>query len=93
MNKLIATFMFLLLFSATIFGQNKASLDNLNREFQLFNYSKVIQLAEALVTNKEEFSKTELIEIYLLKGISHYSLGDSESVKNSFYKILDIDKN
>ncbi|MCF6270159.1 MAG: hypothetical protein L3J41_10635 [Melioribacteraceae bacterium] len=93
MKKLIVTSIFLLLFTADIFGQNKADLEKLNREFQLFNYSKVISLADGFIADKGEYSENELIEIYLLKGISHYSLGESELVKSSFFEILNFDNN
>ena len=93
MKKLIVTSILLALFCTVIYGQNKADLKKLNREFQLFNYSKVISLADGFIADKGGFSKDELIEIYLLKGISHYSLGESELVKESFFEILNLDNN
>ncbi len=93
MKKMFSIFIFLLLFSTTILGQKNNDLDKLNREFQIFNYSKVIILADSFIANSKEFSEDEMIEIFLLKGISHYSLSESESVKNSFNNILDYNQN
>ena len=90
---MLSIFIFLLFFSTVIFGQKNNDLDKLNREFQIFNYSKVIILADSFIANSKEFSEDEMIEIFLLKGISHYSLSESESVKNSFNNILDFNQN
>ena len=93
MKKFIISVIFLSLLTTSIFGQSKKNLGRLNKEFQLFNYSKVVFLANEFLSQKEAFTTKELIEIYLLKGISHYSLGQSESVNNSFYEILKYDSN
>lgn len=93
MKKLILLGIFSFLVSASIFGQNKTSLKELQFQFQSFNYSNVINLADNLLQNKSRFNEDDLIEIYLLKGISHYSLGQSDSVKSSFYEILNLNDN
>ena len=90
MKKLILLGIFSFLVSSSILGQNKTSLKELQFQFQSFNYSNVINLADNLLKNKNQFNKDDLIEIYLLKGISHYSLGQSDSVRSSFYEILNL---
>ncbi|MBU0473955.1 MAG: hypothetical protein KKF62_07295 [Bacteroidetes bacterium] len=82
-----------LLFYFNIFGQNKGGLEELKTQFESFNYSNVISIASILLQDKEQFSEDEIIEIYLVKGISHYSLDQSELVKDCFFEILNLNKN
>ncbi len=93
MKKLILLGIVSFIFSTSILGQNKTSLKELQSQFQSFNYSNVISQADNLLQNKNQFNKDDLIEIYLLKGISHYSLGQTDSVRSSFYEILNLNDN
>ncbi|MEN8194418.1 MAG: hypothetical protein ABFS12_16475 [Bacteroidota bacterium] len=93
MKKIILIIVFSFLFSISNLGQNIAGLEELQTQFQSFNYSKVINIADKLLQNENQFNKDELIEIYLLKGISHYSLGQSDSMRSSFYEILNLNNN
>ncbi len=88
MKKVILISIFSLFFSFNILGQNRADLNELKTQFQSFNYSDVISIADKLLKDKTQLNKDNQIEIYLLKGISHYSLGQSDSVRTSFYEII-----
>lgn len=90
MKKLILLIIFFQFFTFGVFAQNRVALDTLNTQFQSFNYSGVISIAEDLLKSKNQFSENELIEIYLIKGISHFSLGQSNLVKDSFFEILNL---
>lgn len=93
MNKILIISIITVLIYSTLLGQNKNSLEELKTQFQTFNYSKVISEAESLLANKSQFSDKEIIEIYLIKGISHYTLGQSELMEISFYEILNLNNN
>ena len=93
MKKLILIFLFTLLLIFDINGQDKNSLEEMKVEFQAFNYSNVIAIAENLLQDKNRYNEEEQIEIYLLKGISHYSLKQLDDVKTSFFEILKLDSN
>ena len=90
MKKTILINILFLFLSLNIFGQNNNKLEELKTQFQSFNYSKVINLADSLLNNKNQFSEIELIDIFLIKGISHYSLGQESLVKDSFSEILSL---
>ena len=91
--KILLVSITLLLFCNNMFAQNKGGLEELKTQFESFNYASVISKADILLQKKEQFGENELIEIYLLKGISHYSLNQSESVKDCFFEILNLNKN
>jgi hypothetical protein len=91
MKKAILTSICSLLFIFNISAQNKDDLEELKTRFESFNYSNVISIAEKMLEDKTRYSEDELIEIYLLKGISHYSLKQPEEVKSCFYEILKLD--
>jgi hypothetical protein len=93
MKKLILVTIFFQFFTFGVIAQNRNALDNLNIQFQSFNYSNVISIADDLLKNKNQLSEDELIDIYLIKGISHFSLGQSNLVRDSFFKILELNSN
>jgi hypothetical protein len=92
MKKVILLSICSLLFILNINAQNKDGLEELKNQFQSFNYSSVISIAEKLLQDISRFSENELIEIYLLKGISHYSLKQNDEVKSCFYEILKLNR-
>ncbi len=71
--------------------QNSAKLDSLVQEFEAFNYTRVIALADSLLKTDPNFSDNQLINIYRIKGISQFSLQDEEEAQISFRAILNID--
>ncbi len=89
-NRLIA---FLLIFlTFTCLAQEKNySLEGLEKSFSNFEYSKTVLIADSLLTNKNVISKNDLIEIYRVKAISHYSLLEINKARNSFVDILNIE--
>ncbi len=48
-------------------------------------------MLDELLNIKEKFSNPDLIEIYRMKGISHYALLDDSEARLSFIEILKID--
>ena len=80
------------LFSINIFCQiNGDSLKTLKKQFESFEYQKVINSANILLTGKDTISKANLKEIYRMKGISHFSINQDDSARYSFRQILQLD--
>lgn len=67
------------------------SLSSMKRKFDQFKYVDVIAMANKLLLMKAPFSKEDILDIYKLKGISHYSLSEDDAAKKSFIEILRID--
>lgn len=67
------------------------SLQLMKKRFDQFKYGDVISLANKLLLKKAPFTRNDIIEIYKLKGISHYSLSEDDAAKKSFIEILRID--
>ncbi|MGE5807036.1 MAG: hypothetical protein ACM34O_14560 [Ignavibacteria bacterium] len=67
------------------------SLISLKRNLEKFEYSSVINGANRLLLQKERLLKKEIIEVYRLKGISHFALAEDENAERSFVEILKID--
>lgn len=90
--KIWITCTLLFLFSINIFCQiNGDSLKILKKQFESFEYQKVINRANRLLAGKDTISKANLKEIYRMKGISHFSINQDDSARYSFRQILKID--
>jgi hypothetical protein len=92
MNKLL---LILILFFASLkpllSQDNKEALEDLTRKFSNFEYAEVIKNASQLIKDKNQFTRLELIEIYRMKGIAHYSMLDEQQARLSFLEILKVD--
>ncbi len=83
---------FLLICSINSFSQvNGDSLKVLKKQFETFEYQKVINRANLLLARKDTISKANLKEIYRMKGISHFSINQDDSARYSFRQILQLD--
>lgn len=67
------------------------SLALMKKKFDLFKYGDVISIANRLLLKKAPFNRADIIDIYKLKGISHYSLSEDDAAKKSFIEILRMD--
>ncbi len=87
------SFIIAILFSSVnIFSQgNDEILQKLTQNFRDFEYKQVIDFADSVLKKNEDFSNPELMEIYRMKGISHYALLDDRETRLSFIEILKID--
>ena len=61
------------------------------QKFRNFEYDSVITYASKALAEKEHFSSENLIDIYELKAISHFSLLEMNASLSSFLEILKID--
>ena len=89
-NSIISLFVLLVLFS-NLFSQSENTLDSLIAKYNSFDYTGAIDVANNLIGAKQNFTDDELIRVYVIKGIAHYSLGQLESAKISFTNILELD--
>ena len=82
----------LLICSINSFSQvNGDSLKVLKKQFESFEYQKVINRANLLLARKDTISKANLKEIFRMKGISHFSINQDDSARYSFRQILQLD--
>jgi hypothetical protein len=63
----------------------------IKKQFDSFEYGEVIKNANRLLTWRDSISNDNLIQIFRMKGISHFSLTEDQAAKESFTEILKID--
>lgn len=80
---------FFLLTITRVFAQ-EVTYDAVKKEFESFNHEKVIQLSNELLKNNS-LSDSLTIDLYVMRAISFYSLGDENNSKISFTEVLKID--
>jgi hypothetical protein len=85
------TFLFLLLMSALTSAQDYVdSLKVIEENFKSFRYADVIQKTSDIL-QYQHIPPDTLINIYMMKGISHFTLQEDTLAKNSFLEIVKID--
>lgn len=67
------------------------SLLFMQKKFEQFKYGDVISMAKRVLMRKYPFTKKELLDIYNMVGIAHYSLSEDDAAKKSFIEILRVD--
>ncbi len=67
------------------------SIALMKKQFDQFKYADVISIANKLLLKPAPLTKNEILDIYKLKGISHYSLSEDDAAKKSLIEILRID--
>jgi hypothetical protein len=80
----------ILIFSLHAFAQEQNSLKSIINSYEAFNYVDVIRKSEQAISNKGNYSDKELIDIYMLKGISHYSISEELNAQKCFIEILKL---
>ncbi|MBM4175490.1 MAG: hypothetical protein FJ213_04865 [Ignavibacteria bacterium] len=74
-----------------LFSQQISSeLDSIKNKFETFDYKNVISLSEKILNTSDSLLLNDRIEILRMKAISHYSLWDENSSKESFKEILKL---
>jgi hypothetical protein len=73
------------------FSQVNDSINIITENFRNFEYAEVIRLSEYFLRSNENLDNNQLIEIYTMKGIAHYSFGEDYDAKESFISILNLD--
>ncbi|MHB8336904.1 MAG: hypothetical protein ACYDEE_05760 [Ignavibacteriaceae bacterium] len=91
MSKIATTIILCASFMQLLFAQqNSGSISDLKGKFESFEYNQAISYADSLLAHKNIFSSEEQIQIYLVKGVSQFSLSNNEGAKDSFNNILKI---
>ena len=67
------------------------SLSLMTKRFDQFKYADVISIANKLLLKRAPLTREQILDIYKLKGISHYSLSEDDAAKKSFIEILRMD--
>lgn len=92
MRKFCKSFIFIFFICLDIsFSQVNDSINIITENFRNFEYAEVIRLSEYLLRSKETLNNNQLMEVYTMKGISHYSFGEDYNAKESFIAILNMD--
>jgi len=67
------------------------SLALLKKDFETFEYGNAIIHSNNLLVRKERLNSQQLVEVYLIKAISHFTLAEDQPAERSFTEILKID--
>ena len=93
-RKILLINLFFAMFPCLILPQNGGlELEMMQQKFKNFQYSEVVVLAEKALSTKASISEQNLIKIYEMKAIAHYSLMDMTASLNSFLELLKMDDN
>ena len=82
-----------LVFSILVSAQQKTNMDEIRSKYESFEYKDVITLSEKCLTLKDSVSRQDLMEIYMMKAVSHYALTEIPQVRKCFIEMLKIDNN
>ncbi|MCW8849747.1 MAG: hypothetical protein OQJ81_07175 [Melioribacteraceae bacterium] len=74
-----------------LFAQSNHELDKLQKHYESFEYSKVVQESEDLLLDRERFNDSVLVQIFTLKAASHYAMGEQNETRRSMVELLKID--
>ncbi|MEG8946737.1 hypothetical protein [Rosettibacter firmus] len=90
---MIKKLLFLLFFlnSFLIFAQH-SEFEKVKSLYNSFDYENVIKFSSPLISDKS-LPDSLLIEVYLMRAVSFYSLGNEDSTKENFKGILKINNN
>lgn len=81
--------LFILFLMTTSFFAQQVTYDKVKKEYDSFEYENVIKLSEELIKSGT-LTDSLLINVYLMRAVSFYSLGDENSTKENFREILKI---
>ncbi len=91
MIKYASVIILLLLITSVSSAQQKIdSVEQIKNEFESFEYKNVIMHADEMLSLKKNLSMEQRIQIYMMKGVSQYSLSDDNGAQKTFEEILKI---
>jgi hypothetical protein len=80
-----------LLSGCIIYCQEYESLkERISGYYKNFEYKKVITLAESLITSDTKLPSPLLMDLFLLKALSHYNRGEEIAAQISFIALLEL---
>lgn len=87
------TILLFLLSSSLLLCQGQVTIGDVELKFQSLDYHSVIKFADLLLADKTNLSQNDLINLYVMKGVSQYSIGERESSRKCFDEVLKLDAN
>lgn len=82
---------FYLFFTFAVAQHPSDAVEDVATPFKSFQYSEVISIADSILAQDSVLTSPDLMEIYRMKALSHFSLGEELYAENCFYEILKID--
>ena len=79
--------------SSLLLCQEQVNIGDVELKFQSLDYHSVIKLADILLADKTGLSQNDLINLYVMKGVSQYSIGEREPSRKCFSEVLKLDTN
>ncbi|MBN2571756.1 MAG: hypothetical protein JXA68_06480 [Ignavibacteriales bacterium] len=89
-SKYLILFFYCFLLLPNIYCQLKENIEKLHNQYEKFEYQDAIRTAEKLIVVKDSLSVNEIMDVLVIKSISHYSLNEMKSAKRCFIEILEI---
>ncbi len=86
MKRLTLVFMLL-----SVVPLRAVDLNGITRKFKNFEYDTVVRMADSLLAAPGEPAQKDILELYRLKGVSHFSLLEMRQSLASFAEILERD--
>ncbi|MCX7798198.1 MAG: hypothetical protein N2249_06215 [Melioribacter sp.] len=88
----IQIFTIVFFLNVAVFFAQQSDYEKVKREYDSFEYENVIKFSDELV-KKKNLPDSLLIDVYLMRAVSFYSLGMEDSTKENFKDILRIKSN
>ena len=88
----ISSILLKILLLSQIFWAQQVSIETLREKYANFEYKKVIELADEML-QQNNYDRTTLVQIYEMKGVAHYSLGEEQKAHSAFWNLLGEDNN
>lgn len=66
------------------------TINMIENYFQSFEYDKVIELADKALEKNTDYTRQDIIRIYKMKAIAHYSKQELDFALSSFIRLLEI---
>ena len=82
----------ILLLKNFAFPQQNNDIANIRNLYESFEYKEVIKLSDSVLAGKGTLNKSDLIEILMMKAVSHYVLAEEPQVRKCFIDMLKIDR-
>ena len=93
MKKMLFVFTLLLLLHVNLYSQSINKTELLQYYYETFQYQKVIEKSDSLIASEDSINEKALLDIYVLKAASYFTLGEMPDSRKTFVDILKIDSN
>jgi hypothetical protein len=88
---MIKNFLFFFFIASVLFSQT-IGLQEIKKLYEDYEYEKVIQLSSSLI-NDSTLTDESKIDLFFMRAVSFFAIGNETNAKKSFENILQIDKN